>query len=633
MSYAQVVFPLSLKPLTYKIPSESVTTSLIGSIVKAPLMGRSRYGLVFGLQPDVPLDKNIKSIEEVSTGFVDQTFVDFLRWMAGYYLSSEGMALKASFFKEATLLLTRDKKKGPKTLVEDKAFNTPIPSADVDNQEAVKGLLSILSEQRYKTILIHPKRENTERAVVIELLRSYCKDSRGVIVLSPEIHDATAIYHSLRQLFNSRVGLLHSSLRPSEILYTLDGVLKGQIDIVVGSRSALFAPLVTSLIVVTSEHSPSYKAEEGLRYNARDAAVRLGLMRNCPVVLTSISPSLESIYNVKINKYSPYELIDGQRCKVKIIHHTFRQQLKSALSAEVKVWAKNLLNSGGALLFVGQREGFSLLYCLDCATVVRCTECNNSLIYFEDTKKVSCPHCKLDFHVGSFCDYCKGFNLAPIGGGIERIKKELKEEFIKNQRILDDTVNSHSQFGAFVVKRGKALKAVTHEVDAAVIVDFDLILRSYGFRANEVALQECMKIASKVKPSGWLLIQTSDPTSILARALKSYDFKSFYDYELRERQSAGYPPFRKITLIECLLKNEALQQEIDNSIAEVKAEGIKLLGPVQSNRQVKGYKKVISYIIKSQSKAGLDAFVRAVRDKLKDLKGLRADFEVDPLMI
>ncbi len=635
--YADVVFPVRLKPLTYKVP-DNLKDCKPGCIVKAPLQGKLNYGLVFSLRDDYIETKNIQHINEIACNFASKTLIEFLLWMSKYYLSSEGIALRSSFFKEAVELINKKKVYLPTNL------HNPRASVDValtsnnsfSNDPACGALISeifrLVSEVSYKTILVQSEKGSIEQELLLEVIKRTGVYRRGIIVIAPEINEVKSLYKTLVSIFANRIGMFHSNMRASDRRNTLEGILRGDIDILVGTRSVLFAPLKgIALIVVISEHSDSYKAEEGLRYNARDASVMLGYMHNCPVVLSSISPSIESVYNGKIKKYNYYVLSNKSRCKIIPVLHNFKRQLKSALSKEVLSEAKRIIESGGFFLFLVPREGYSLLYCTDCGNVARCKNCGSSLIFSQESKILLCNHCNKKDCVPAACEYCNGFNISPIGGGIERIKGEMESLFrTYNKTEVPDIGQS---LESLIIKKGaEPLKRLDVDIDGAAIIDFDYLIHRFGFRAQERAFQDALKIASIVKPKGTCFIQTNNPSSILVKSLKSYDYNLFYEYELSLRRSAGYPPFKKLIAMDVYISGTFTDADTLKVIGDL-AEGIELLGPLELDINNKPYDRALRLIFRATNKGTMDGFVRDAQRRLQAIKGIKTTIEVDPLKL
>lgn len=633
--YADVILPLQIGPLTYKIDSPVNNEDIIGAIVLVPFRNKLRYGLVVSVSGDNQSGKETRELKSIGPIFCDKGFISFIHWVAEYYVSYPGIALKCCPFDEAVALIKRSGKPriGPEVQHDPPPEHTNINGDEIDlegiSAQQFKEILARLSEDRYMTLLVQVYSEGLEASFVAYALRHLANQKRGIIILVPEIRYIKGLQQGLLPLFGHRLGVFHSQLNVAQRVKFIEDVLSGSIDVVIGTRSAIFTPLRSlSLIIVLSEHSRSYKAEELLKYNARDLAVMRGYRSNCPVLLTSISPSLESVFNGRNNKYIYYTIESHKRCRIRPVLHTFNAQLRSALSAEVLRVARGIIQKGGTFLFVSQREGYSILYCTDCGTVARCQDCGSSLLFFDDSKTLGCNHCGRGYRVELSCRNCKGFNLTPLGGGIERLKAEVERSLGLKTTVIDNpTDQSGSIWLSSVVKKGTVFRLQEGIFDGAAVVDFDYLLQKADFRATERVFQDIVKVSSLLKERGLLLIQTKDTRSNLIMAIKSYNFKAFYDHELALRSSAGYPPYRRLATFEVYTKG-AFPEEMLNDLRD---RGVEIIGPVEIWKTEKGDKRGQRYILKSLNKRDMDLFFREMETRLRAIKGTKILIDVDPM--
>jgi primosomal protein N' (replication factor Y) len=635
--YVDVILPFRLGPLTYKIDGP-ITGDIVGCIVLVPFQKRLHYGLVVSATSECPDNTDIKDIHSIGPVFCDKGFISLIYWIAEYYVSYPGMALKCCPFDEAVTLI----KRADKRLLKEEAQDVPILGcSDINESEPVdlKGLppeqireiVTKLSEDRYRALLVHCASSDSEATLVTYIAKHLAQHKRGIIILVPEIMHIKYLQHTLSPFLGPRLGVFHSQLRVPQRLKFIDHVLSGKIDVVIGTRSAILTPLRSlSLIIVLCEHSWSYKAEESLRYNARDIAVMRGYRGNCPVLLTSISPSLESVFNGRYKRYDYYSLQGNKRCRIRPVLHTFKAQLRSALSAEVLKEAREIMQRGGTFLFVSQKGGYSLLYCTDCGTVARCLGCGSSLLFFEDSKSLVCNHCGQSDSVKLSCGNCKGFNLTPLGGGLERVRAEVEQSLGYKTIIIDNpTGHSGSSWLSLVAKKGTVFRLQKGGFDGVAVVDFDYLLQRADFRATERVFQDIIKIASLLKEKGLLLIQTKDTRSNLIRSLKAYDFKAFYDHELAQRSAAGYPPFMRLARLELFTKGSLPEDTLKALTSTDMA--VEIMGPIGLRQTKKGYKMGYRYIIKSLNKRDLGLFLREMERRLRSIKGIKMSIDVDPL--
>lgn len=678
--YADVVFPLKLPPLTYKVPDNS-PHDLKGRIVKAQLMGKSHYGLVVSTNEELSIErgKSIKEIQSAHQIFATESALSFLKWLSDYYLTPTGIALKSSFFEEVVKILgsheVRSQDINHQTLnTETQILNTELRTQNPE----LKPVYNSIKDKTYRTFLFHAPSISHEYSLLSGIFKAD-SDIRNAIILVPEIGQIERLSSLLRDILGERLCILHSKLTKKKLIEAVKRIITGQSDIIVGTRSAILCPLKhVSFIVVMDEHSPSYKGEEGLRYNARDVAVMRGFIEKSCVLLSSVTPSVESVYNAKIGKYSilehrSQESEDGchgfKRPVIKIID---AGKEKSSISADIIKKAKNVISKNGRFLFLVNRKGYSLIGCNDCGYIFKCKNCNVSVVLYKGKSLVKCHYCGYEGKVPESCKECKGFNIKPVGVGTERIKEELEEAMkteiglnslnALNRNISDivQIVQKVQPAGGplsldpdvtpFIVGTGYASRKFRSEAfEAAAFLNVDMLLSQPDFRAYERTFQEIMQISQMVKKEGYIYLQTHSPKNKILRFIKNYDFYGFHEYELSQRKALDYPPFSRIILFNIFPKkhgspknrkifgsNSDVQkflQDIQKIIENTNVEGIEILGPVAIPFTLKSQKHCLQILLKSKDRKSLHETARELLLKLKQLKGIKINIDVDPLKI
>lgn len=646
--YADVVFPLKLPPLTYKVP-ENAPHDLNGRIVKAPLMGKSHYGLVVSVKNELRLEKkkHIKEIIEIHQHFASESTLSFLKWLSDYYLMPMGIALKSSFFEEAT-------------------------SATVRQCDSATVWKKCGKEKKYNTFLFHASSISDEYSFLFKTLSDTSHDMHGAIILVPEVGQIERLQAMLKNIFGERVCILHSNLTKKQRIGAIARIISGQSDIVLGARSAILAPIRdVSFIAVLNEHSPSYKGEEGLRYNARDVAVMRGFMEKSCVILSSVCPSVESVYNAKIGKYSPIapslHLSAKKRPKIKIVDsktNRIRKEFSNkvtdygsgvtAISRDILKEAKDITAKEGRFLFLINRKGYSLIRCEDCGHIARCNKCGIPLVFYKGRNTVRCHYCGHEEAVPESCEECKGFNIKPFGTGIEKIKEAL-ENTLKTDMILVERstqkvedflgckkgakswdIRQDSDVTSFVIGTPYAARKLRDErFDAIALFNIDGLLSQPDFRAYERAFQEVIQISQMVKTEGSLYLQTWNPKSKILRFIKNYDFQGFYEYELSQRKALDYPPFSRIILFNVFMKRDAERflHDMQKIICDTNTNGLEVLGPIEIPSSLKSYKHCIQMLIKSKDRKLIHNEAGSFLKKIEKLKGIKINVDVDPLKI
>lgn len=623
--YADVVFPLKLPPLTYKVP-EDAPHDLKGRIIKAPLMAKSHYGLVVSVTNESWLEKkkNIKEIQTIHQHFASESTLSFLKWLSDYYLTPLGIALKSSFFEEAV--------------------NACVMRQCVESRASTPDV-----QRSYKSFLYHAPSISHEYSLLNEVLNKSFSGMHGAIILVPEIGRIEGLAPMLKNIFGERMCILHNNLTKKKRIDAIARIIAGQSDVILGTRSAILAPIRdVSLIAVMNEHSPSYKGEEGLRYNARNVAVMRGFMEKSCVLLSSVCPSVESIYNSKISKYMPihpsthssiYPFADFKRPNIKIVD--IKKEKASTISRDILKKAKVITSENGRFLFLVNRKGYSLIRCEDCGHIIQCKKCKVPLVFYKSKNTVRCHYCGHEDIVPENCEECNGFNIKPLGAGTERIKEELKEAF-KTEAILIENGHRALDIGqdpditSFVIGTPYTARRLGDEkFDVVALFNIDGLLAQPDFRAYERAFQEVMQFTELVKPEGSLYLQTWNPKNKILRFIKNRDFQGFYEYELSQRKALAYPPFSKIILFNIFTKRDAgrFLHDIQKIIFDTNTNGLELLGPVETPSSLKSYKHCIQILIKSKNRKLIYNEARNLLKKLEKLKGIKINVDVDPLKI
>ena len=668
--YVNVVFPLKIPPLTYKAP-DGAPPDLRGRIVRAPLMGRNILGLVMSTceKPEMLIKKDIREIREIYQNVMSSSAIAFLQWLADYYLTPVGTALRSSFFEEIASIVTKG--------TEDQAAaggpgNPPVIPCEAANNAAVSAICTNISLQGYRSFLYRAESSGEERSLLISAL-AHLKDSlRNAVILAPEIAHLEYIASPLKDLFGERVCVLHSKLSRKEAAGALKRIITGVSDIVVGTRSAILAPLKkVSFIAVLAEHSRSYKAEEGLRYNGRDIAVMRGFHEKACVLLSSICPSVESVYNVNVGKYvmlghdrdlSKERRPEGPKIKIVAMRGAVGDRM--ILAPEVLKEARRLASLKERFLFLSSRKGYSLLRCEECGFVERCVTCDVPLVFHKGEDVLKCQYCGSSDKSSASCKQCGGTAIGAYGAGTERVKEQvemlLKAEalLVEKGRSVGRVITENSpDLAALVVgtsyakglayKKSAAVSEEGYEVagvkeerpfGAAVFLNTDALLLQPDFRLYERAFQEIITVAQMVRKDGTVFLQTKMPQNNVLRFIRAYDFNGFYRYELEQRKAFNNPPYTKLILftvpfLDAQKEPGRLLAEMQRAAGTLSSGAVDVLGPVELPYHSKKYHRCIQLLLKSRDRNALHDAARTMLKGLAKLKGAKIVVEVDPLKI
>jgi len=633
MQCFDVLFPINLGPLTYTCPDSLSETVQPGLVIQAPLRNKLTMGIV--------LDKNIfppkgplKELHIVpgTPAVLSKSLLRLFRWMSDYYIAPEGLVLKQTM--PAELFSKTRTRKSKKEI----SCNNEIDFMDIGSED-VQAVTAAINSNKYTGFLLHAPSVLYEYSMVFKLLSSV----KNIIVLVPDIIQANLLYAALKDLYAERLCLLHGEISRGKRSAYIGGILSGRYDIVIGTRAALFAPIKkVSLIMVLNEHNQLYKIEGGIRYNIRDVAVMRGFIEKAAVLLSSISPSIDSYFNAITNKYSiirPSPAI--KRPNVRIAEMQFEKKIKPDLSKTVHDAARKHIRKNNKIMFVINRRGYSTtLLCRECAYIVKCHACDIPMVLHKNDNSLKCHYCNKVLSVPERCPRCKGHNFELLGSGTQRVQEYIEELFgIPTMRFDSDNVKKKSEkedisrlisgdFSRILIgtKIMTSRISVTDRFSMAAVLNVDSSLNLPDFRAMEKAYQELSSIIDLVEPSGEVLIQTRFAGVPLFKYLRHNDYVAFAKEELSMRKSLNYPPFAKLLKITFSGSHE-VSEKIMKTISDSESK-LEILGPTV-NINKKGIEEV-SVILKSSNRKALNDAARRVLKIFDRSKKIQIRIDVDP---
>ena len=636
MDYFDVLFPLNIGALTYRYPENLSGDVTTGMIVSAPLKNRTAKGIVIGKSLRIPTGaiKNIQQVEG-DTPVLSHKMIDLLKWMADYYLAEQGLVLKNILPKEAFSPVKQRKTKVRQVK------GQPLSLLDVESSMTAV-LINALHSSRYKTFLLNPPSSAYEYSFLLKIL----PEIRNGIILVPEISMISSIYPLLHELLGERLTLLHGELSKGKRSEAIGRIISGRSDIVLGTRSAVFAPLRTvSFIAVLHEHSSSYKQEKTPCYNARDVAVMRGCLEKATVLLSSICPSIDSLFNAKTGKYTLLKPASGvKRPRIRLIDMRYEKLLRPYLSRAVVDAASRHSRNNNKVMFVLNRRGYSILQCIDCSRIEECQACKIPLVFHKQSMSLKCHYCG---HTSSSlperCVGCNGYNLKLSGAGTQKILEDIEDlTKIRTLRIDSDSVKKKADLdgllgATFMRDQGIIIGTklmtrrlgVTDGFSMAAVLNTDYFLNIPDFRSAEKAYQEILAVVDKIDTGGEVFIQTRMPQNYLFKYLKNYDYDSFFKEELSRRKALAYPPYARLVLIGFLSERD-LSKKLSGILKKTDND-VEIIGPfILKNTQGKDEYKLL---LKSSVRGKLHATAKSLIDAFKDAKDVKSRVDVDPIVI
>ena len=633
MHYFDILFPINLGPLTYTCDEATAESVQPGMVVAAPLRNKLTRGIMLErnvFPPKGPL-KEFRLLPG-APAVLGKSLLKLIKWMSDYYIVPEGMVLKQAlspeFFTPIKARKTRQKE----------AVNIAQEFMDIDTEQ-IRDIVSALKAEVYSGLLLHSPSVLYEFSIALKILAS----SSNIIVLLPDIGQANLLYSAAKELQPERVCLLHGELSSGKRSEHIEGILSEKYDLVIGTRAALFAPMKKiSLIIVLNEHHSSYKIEDALHYNLRDIAVMRAFIEKTAVLLSSVSPSIDSYFNALTGKYrmiSPLQ--SSARPVIKIADMQFEKKVKPDFSQRVYDAAKKHIRKNNRIIFIVNRLGYSsLLICNDCRQISKCSSCDIPMSMHRDRSLLKCRYCSRTQPVPETCPGCKGHNFELLGSGSERIQEYIEELFEKaTMRFDSDTVKTKSEkedlarmlsgdYSRIMIgtKMLTGRLTLAEKYSMAAVLNMDSFLNQPDFRAAEKGYQELSSIIDLVDPSGEVLIQTRFSKLPLFRYLRENDYASFAREELSMRKILNFPPYMKLLKIR-FSGPQGLAATMIKTIRTTDPK-IEILGPVEE-RSRRGANS-LSLILKSSDRKALNKAARRVLNSvdLPKKSGIRID--VDP---
>jgi primosomal protein N' (replication factor Y) (superfamily II helicase) len=507
---------------------------------------------------------------------------------------------------------------------------------------ALTKILEDVGARKFSGMLLYGVTGSGKTAVYLAAMREVLEQGRSSILLVPEIGLTPAMAADLIQVFGDEVAILHSGLSDDERAEQWHRIKRGEARVVVGTRSAVFAPVGDlALLIVDEEQDGSYKQEETPRYHARDVAVMRAKMVGAAVVLGSATPSLESYYNAKKHKYALLELPDRveQRPLPEVEILDMRQEFQETgkepvISRKLAEEIRERLEKKEQVMVLLNRRGYSpVALCRACGQALQCKNCAVSMTHHKRENKMECHYCGSIVPVPKKCSECGSEYVYFVGTGSEKLEELLHGMFPQARigRLDRDTVRGREDFeralnalneGELDMLVGTQMIAKGHDVHGVTLVGVvgaDTALGLPDFRAAERTFQLLTQVAGRAgrgNSPGKVILQTYFPDHYAVQFAARHDFAGFYDKELQFRSWMHYPPYSVIANV--IVRSEKLDEalawsgELGRWFEKTRHEGIRVLGPAPSpiTRLKRDYR--YHFILKSPSREKMNALLRAM---------------------
>lgn len=478
-------------------------------------------------------------------------------------------------------------------------------------QRVLQEILPQLGKNQFHPILLHGVTGCGKTEVYLQAAERTLQEGGDVLVLVPEIALATQLESHFLSRFGEQVVLLHSGLSPAERFDQYHLALSGQARIVIGARSAVFAPLRRlGLIIVDEEHDPGFKQDEGFCYHGRDLAVLRASQQRCTVILGSATPSITSYAHGRSGKYRllsmPERVFDRALPTVAVVDLR-RQDNKGAqglISPPLLDRLQDTLTRGKQSILLINRRGFAAAsLCRDCGTPVQCNHCHVALTWHKGRNRLICHYCGFSLTTATLCGNCRGSDLAPAGFGTERIEDEIRQLLPQARLARLDSDSALDRRGFF------ATLAAMHRGEIDILIGTQMIAKGHhfpgvtlvgvvladggmsmpDFRAAERTFQLLTQVtgrAGRGETPGEVIIQTLRPDHYSILYATRHDYEGMFNHEVRLRKYPRFPPFARLAVVRVKGRVERMVQESCAAMARflrqqvaLEKRAVEILGP------------------------------------------------------
>lgn len=609
---------------TYAVPAAERDAVEIGKRVFVPFRNKDVVGYIAGFKNRPDTESAVKEIKHLidDKPILSQHMLELTRWISETYLCSWGQAINAaipSVLKKGRVAVRR------RSIASDEGVIPRDPPPDKkhiltkEQENALQNVLHKIEGENHKTFLLHGITASGKTEVYLQAIEKVLNKGKTSIVLVPEIALTPQTVARFKSRFGNLVAVVHSALVGSTRYSEWKRIVLGEARIVVGARSAIFSPVKNlGLIVIDEEQETSYKQDDVPRYHARDVAFMRARLSNCPVIMGSATPSLESYYLAKKNKFELVKLtkrIDDRLLpKVKIVD----MRMELATRKKIVMFSRMLIDSIERVLKNGQqaiiflnRRGFSTyINCKKCGLVLSCKQCASVLVYHYQSKSMICHYCNRRTPPPDVCLKCNSSYMKYSGLGTEKVESEMARLFPgsriarmdtdsmtkrgSHERVLSEFKNHKIDIliGTQMIAKGLDFPRVT----LVGVVNADVTLNIPDFRASERTFNLLTQVAGRAgrgEEGGEVIIQTYAPGHYAIVCASKHDYEKFYNEEIKSRKELSFPPFVHIVKLTVRSRNEKSAEEAAQKLRQFLSDildGIEFVGPAPSPiSRVRGY--------------------------------------------
>jgi len=604
---------------TYAVPDHLVSLAVPGARVMVPFGSREVLGYVVGV--DVALaGVEVRQVADVldEPPILGAPALQLARWIAARYCAPLGEVIRAMLPKGVRSARPGGRKRGPRTtsaaVEATRAHDGAVAEAALPltsaQQAAAAPLLEAVAARSHRRVLLHGVTGAGKTEVYLVAIAAALAAGRQAIVMVPEIALTPQTIRRFAARFPGRVAVLHSALTESERAREWRRLRDGELDVVVGSRSAVFAPLPRlGIIVIDEEDASAYKQDRIPRYHAVDVALERGRLEDVPVVLGSATPRVETYYAAHTGGFELVRLderISGRPLPpIEVVD--LREELhagnRSPLSLDLERALRECHDGGGqSILFLNRRGTATVVVCRNCGEAVTCDSCSVSLVYHADRRRCDCHYCGASRPLPDICPSCGSTAIRGLGMGTERLEVEVHERFPTLRLLRMDRDTTASRDAYFTIYD----RFANHEADCLIgtqmvakgwdlgnvrlvgIVNADVSLHFPDYRSGETTFSLLTQVAGRAgrgdEPAR-VILQTYSPQHYAVRHAVTHNYLSFAREEIRVRRALRFPPYTRLVVCTVNHREDARAEiEARRAFAEVSdklgaGSGLDVLGP------------------------------------------------------
>jgi primosomal protein N' (replication factor Y) (superfamily II helicase) len=661
-----------------KVPLKKLMKLFPGQLTRGKIFSWKKQGLV-----DIDLGVKTKGIRPKLEKVIELVRGEPDRELSGKakeiveWLKAKGKASQADLSKrfkslslplrslQAAGLITVSQREVPRDLsVRSDLKPYPKPELNRDQETLLAEVVRGIRSKRFSPFLIHGVTGSGKTEIYLRAIEEVLAHGQEAIVLVPEIALTPQLLSRFKDRFGENLALLHSRLGRGERYDQWRKIQKGEASIVIGTRSAIFAPFQNiGIIIVDEEHEPSYKQEEKLKYHARDLAVVRAKQAEATLLLGSATPSLESYYNAEKGRFRLLQLperVKGRALpRVEVIDvrketGLFSEKVRASLQ-------KSIEEKKQGLLFLNRRGFANFILCPECGFTFKCPNCSVTLTYHLEDRSLQCHYCDYQIRAPADCPHCEGHQLRAMGFGTERLEQEMRSCFpgIRVERMDRDTATGKQghheilkrfEAGHIDVLVGTQMIVKGHDfpnVTFVGVVSADTSLHFPDFRSSERTFQLLTQVAGRAgrgESTGEVIIQTYTPDHYSILRAKDHDFTGFYREEIQFRKALDYPPFSRLINFRLsgssekrtTMAAEELGRIGQSLLKKGYGKGIEILGPTTAPFAKRRGKFRLQMLAKGRNSRLLHQFARELAGRMEDRirgRGVSFDIDVDPVFI